>query len=81
MEDIWDKFGAIIAAVISALGGWYIYDRTTTNNRISRVETDIIQNKIDIRVIETKFAELKEDTSEIKSSLKDIIELLPKRRK
>lgn len=83
MEAVWDKIGAIIAAIITALGGVYVYDRTTMNNRISKVEKDIAQHKTDIKVIEVKFMELKEDTEEIKASQKAIIELLtfPKRRK
>ena len=81
MEDIWDKIGAIIAAIITALGGFYMYDRKTTHERLTKVENDLSQNKIDIKVIEAKFVELKADTEEIKSSQKDIINLLNKRRK
>lgn len=85
MEAIWDKIGAIVAAMITALGGYYMYDRKTTNDRLTKVETELAQNKIDIRIIEVKFTELKEDTEEIKESQKEIIKLLtlsaPKRRK
>ena len=83
MEDLWDKLGAIVAAIITAFGGFYMYDRKTTNERITKVESELAQSKSDIRVIETKFTELKEDTKEIKESQKAIIELLtalPKRR-
>lgn len=76
MEDLWDKIGGVVAAVITAFGGFYMYDRKTTNERITKVELDIAQSKSDIRVIETKFDELKEDTKEIKESQKAIIELL-----
>ena len=80
MEAIWDRIGAIISALITAFGGFYMYDRKITNERLSKVEEEIAQNKIDIKVIETKFAELKEDTQEIKESQKAIISLLtPKR--
>ena len=81
MEDIWDKLGAIVAAVITALGGFYMYDRKVTHERLTKVEDDLEQSKIDIKVIEVKFAELKEDLAEIKSSQKAIIELLTPRRK
>jgi septal ring factor EnvC (AmiA/AmiB activator) len=80
MDDLWDKLGAIIAALITAFGGFYMYDRKTTNERLTKVELDVAQSKSDIRVIETKFTELKEDTKEIKESQKAIIELLTKRR-
>jgi hypothetical protein len=79
MEDLWNKIGAIVAAMISAFGGWYVYDRKVTNDRITKIENESTQHKIDIRVIETKFIELKADTEEMKSSLKDIINLLTKR--
>jgi hypothetical protein len=81
MEAIWDKMGSIIAAMITALGGFYMYDRKTMGDRISKIETDSAQNRIDIRVIEARFAELKEDTAEIKETQKDIIDLLTKRRR
>ena len=81
MEDFLNKFGAVLAAIISAMGGWYIYDRNVTNSRIAKVEEDLVKNKIDIKVIETRFEELKADTEEIKSSQKDILDLLTKRRR
>lgn len=81
MEAIWEKIGAIIAAFITAVGGLYMYDRKTTNERLTKVENDLNQNKIDIKVIETKFTELKEDTEEIKESQKAIITLLSTKRR
>lgn len=81
MEDLWDKIGAILGALITAMGGFYMYDRKTTHDRLSRVESDIAQNKTDIKVIEVRFGELKEDTEEIKESQKAIIDILTKRRK
>ena len=82
MESLWDKIGAIFAALITTLGGFYMYDRKTTNERLTKLEMDTAQQKIDIKVIETKFTELKEDTEEIKDSQKAIISLLtPLKRK
>lgn len=81
MEDIWGKIWTVVAALISVLGGLYMYDRTSTNTRLTKVEQDLMQHKIDIKVIETKFTELKEDTEEIKETQKAIISLLTKRRK
>lgn len=81
MDDLWDKIGVIIAAIITALGGFYMYDRKTTHERLTKVEEELAQNKMDIKVIEVRFGELKEDTEEIKQSQKAIIELLTKRRK
>ncbi len=80
MEALWDKFGAILGAIITALGGVYVYDRTTIHNRLTKVENDLVQSRMDIKIIETKFIELKEDTVEIKDSQKEIIDLLTKRR-
>lgn len=78
---MWDKLGAIIGAVITAIGGFYMYDRKTTNDRLTKVESDLVQNKLEIKIIEVKLEEVKEDTSEIKEYQKTIIELLTKRRK
>lgn len=79
MEALWDKISAIVAASITAMGGYYVYDRKITHDRLSRVEAELAQSKMDIRVIEVKFVELKEDTEEIKSSQKEIISILTKR--
>lgn len=76
MEALWDKIGAVVAAIITALGGFYMYDRKTVHDRLSKVESDLAQTKTDIKVIEVRFTELKEDTEEIKKSQRDIIELL-----
>lgn len=81
LEDLWDKIGAVIAAIITALGGFYMYDRKTTSDRLSTVEKDIVKSKLDIKVIETKYDALKEDTEEIKQSQATIIKLLTNRRK
>lgn len=84
MEDLWNKIGAIVGALITSLGGLYLYDRKTTHDRLTKVEKDLAQQNTDIKVIEVKFSELKEDTADIKESQKAIIALLtelPKRRK
>lgn len=84
MEDLWNKIGAIVGALITSLGGLYLYDRNTTNDRLTKVEKDLAKQNTDIKVIEVKFSELKEDTADIKESQKAIIALLtelPKRRK
>lgn len=83
MDDIWTKIvavvGSVVGAFITAIGGIYMYDRNSTNNRISKVEKDNIQNRIDIKVIETRFIEFKEDMTEIKQSQKSIIDLLTRK--
>ena len=81
MEDLWDKLGGIIAALITALGGFYMYDRKNIHDRLTKIEDDVAQTITDIKVIEVRFLELKEDTTEIKESQKAILDLLTKRRK
>ena len=79
MEDLWNKFSAIIAAIISAVTGLYIYDRTQTNSRLAKLEQESVQFKLDIKVIETQFTDLKEDTQEIKETQKLILNLINSR--
>lgn len=81
MEDLWNKIGVIIAAIISALGGLYVHDRKTTNDRLSNVEQQLSRHETDIQVIETKFSDLKEDTAEIKETQKNILALLTSNRR
>ena len=83
MEVIWEKMGVIIAALITSMGGLYMYDRKINNERLTKLEKESSQHRTDIRIIEVKFAELKDDIEEIKGSQMYIINLLtapPKRR-
>lgn len=81
MEGAWDKMGAIIGALVTALGGFYMYDRKVSHERLTKVEELLSQTVTDVRIIETKFAELKADTEEIKHSQHEIITLLTKRKR
>jgi hypothetical protein len=81
LEYIWEKLGAIVASLVTFLGGLYMYDRKVIHDRLTLVERDVSQNKADIKVIETQFHELKNDTEEIKASQRAIIELLLKKRR
>jgi len=81
MESIWEKLGTIIAALITLMGGFYMNDRRVTNRRLTKLEADSAQHALDIKVIETKFIELKSDTEEIKESQKTILALLTKRKR
>lgn len=71
MEDLWNKFGAIIAAIISSLGGLYLYDRQNTNSRLNKLEQDVAKHNTDVAVIRESLVNLKEDTQEIKSILQN----------
>lgn len=81
MEEIWNKLGAVVGALITTIGGYYMYDRQVTSNRFSKLEKELAQQKIDLRILEVKFVEFKNDIEEIKESQKSIISLLTKRRK
>lgn len=81
MDAIWEKMGAIIAALITALGGFYMFDRKSTHERLTKLEIELTQSRIDIEVIKTQFSELKTDTQEIKESQKNIVLLLTRKRK
>lgn len=81
MEGAWDKMGALIGALVTALGGFYMYDRKVAHERLTKVEETLSQTVTDVRVIEAKFAELKADTEEIKNSQHEIITLLTKRKR
>jgi hypothetical protein len=75
-EDLWHKIGGIVAAMVSAISGLYLYDRNTVNTRLIKLEDISNQFKVDLRVGETQFSALKEDVEEIKESQKIIIKLL-----
>lgn len=81
MEVIWDKLGAIIGAIITALGGFYMYDRKVTHERLNRVEQHQVEDRVDIRVIQSQYKELKEDLQEIKDQNVLMLKLLTSRRK
>lgn len=76
MDHLWEKLAACVAAVFSFLGGLYLRDRAVIHERLTRVEADGAQSRIDIRVIEARFSELKEDTAEIKETQKMMLQIL-----
>ena len=74
MELIPDKIWAVMAAIVSALGGYFLYEHKTIDRRLSKIETDLNEYKTDVAVIKESLGNLKEDTQEIK-------DLINKRRK
>jgi len=74
IDIIPEKVWTVIAAVISALGGFVMYERKKVDVRLSKIEQDLSQHKTDLAVVKEGLLNLKEDTQEIK-------ELLQKRRK
>ena len=76
MEPLIDKFWAVVAAVISALGGFVLYERKKVDKRLSIIERDLSQHKSDLAVVKESLSNLKEDTQEIKEGQKDIMIML-----
>ena len=76
MDLIPDKLWAVIAAIISALGGFVLYERKVVDKRLSKIESDLSQHKTDLAVVKESLSNLKEDTQEIKDGQKDILVLL-----
>lgn len=79
MDFIPEKLWAIIAAVISALGGFFVYERKRVDNRLNKIEQEMSEHKVDVAVVRESLTNLKEDTQEIKVLLQDL--LIIKRRK
>ncbi len=69
MDIIPEKLWALVAAIISALGGFVLYERKRVDTRLSRIEQDLSQHKTDLAVVKESLANLKEDTQEIKEIL------------
>lgn len=76
MEVISEKFGAIVAAIISALGGFFLYERKRVDGRLSKIENDLSQHKTDLAVVKETLTNLKEDTQEIKEFQKATVDIL-----
>jgi hypothetical protein len=79
LEGLGDKIGTIIAALVTTLGGYMMYNKKMSDDRFGKLESSSTQNTIDLKIIEVRFNELKEDTQEIKESQRAIIDLLTKR--
>ena len=71
-----EKLWAVIAAIVSALGGFVLYERKKVDTRLNKMETDLSDHKADIRELRTHFKELKEDTQEIKEFQKATVDIL-----
>ncbi len=70
MDLIPDKLWAMLAAVVSALGGFVLYERNKIDARFVKIEQDISDHKINVAVFKESLLNLKEDTEEIKELLK-----------
>lgn len=77
MEWMPEKIWAVVAAIISALGGFVLYERKRVDLRLSRIEEDLSQHKTDLAVVKESLKNLKEDTQEIK----ELLGVISRRRK
>lgn len=73
MEWISDRIWTVVAAIVSALGGYVIYEKKLTDVRFKKLEEAVIISKIEIAVIQSQFKDLKEDTQEIKNMLNILV--------
>jgi hypothetical protein len=76
MDFIPDKLWALIAAVASALGGFVLYERKRVDDRISAVEKDIEDHKVNLAVVKEALSNLRDDTQEIKEFQKATVDIL-----
>lgn len=85
LEDWGDKLWVVLAAVISAFGGYVMYERKKIDGRLDRLEDDVAdhytEHKTELAAFKETLKNLKEDTEEIKSSQQQMLNLLIKRRK
>ncbi len=80
MDNLLDHIGAMLAAIVTALGGFYMYERKTTNDRLTKIEEGIAKHQCDIAVIQSQYKDLKDDTQEIKDAQKVMLDLLTMKR-
>lgn len=81
MEFISEKVWTLGAAIISALGGFVIYERNRVENRLIKIEQEMSEQKTDLAVVKESLMNLKEDTQEIKEGQKALLDLLNRRKK
>lgn len=77
MEWMPEKIWAVVAAIISALGGFVLYERKRVDSRLSKIEEDLSEYKTDLAVVKESLKNLKEDTQEIK----ELLGVISRRRK
>jgi hypothetical protein len=76
MDYIPEKLWAVIAAVISALGGFVMYERKKVDVRLSRIEADLANHKTDLAVVKECLTNIKEDSQEIKEFQRATVDIL-----
>lgn len=69
MDLIPDKVWVVLAAVISSMGGFILFERKKVDRRLNKIERDMSQHRTDIAVVKEALTNLKEDTQEIKDLL------------
>lgn len=73
MEWLSDRMWTVVAAVISALGGYIVHEKKKSDKRIEHLEADNHRNKLEIAVIQSQYKDLKADTAEIKDMLNFLV--------
>ena len=76
LDAISDKMWAVVAAIISALGGYVMYERKKIDHRLSKLEEEISEHKTELAVVKECLTNLKEDTQEIKEFQKATVDIL-----
>lgn len=76
-----DKIYSVLAAIITGIVGFFMYERKKTDERFERIETELSQHKSDIAVVQEAVRNIKGDTDEIKESQKVMLDLLTLKRK
>ena len=80
MEWATEKMWAVFAAIVSACGGFFLYERKRVDDRMSKLEHELASHKTDLAVVKSKLSNLKEDTQEIKEAQKVMLDLLTMKR-
>lgn len=70
VEWMSEKIWTFIAALVSAFGGYMVYEKKKSDKRFSKLEEQTLANKIEIAVMQSQYKDLKEDTQEIKELLR-----------
>ena len=76
MEWISEKMWSVIAAVITACGGYIVYEKKKVDKRLTKLEEERAILNLEIAVMKSQHKDLKEDIGYIRMGLDKIIEKL-----
>jgi hypothetical protein len=69
-----EKVLSVIAAIVSSLGGYIVYEKRKVDRRLSKIESENDTLRIEIAVMKSQYKDIQKDIRYIRLGLDKLIE-------